>query len=37
MDSKQIGMILVALLLLLVAGTWLPVFIGWMADVLSAG
>ena len=35
MDAKQIGMIVVALLLLLVAGTWLPVFTSWMQTTLG--
>lgn len=37
MDAKQVGLIVLALVLMLVAGVWLPVLIGWMADVLSAG
>ena len=35
MDAKQVGLIIVALLLMLVAGVWLGEFIGWMMDVLS--
>ena len=35
MDAKQVGLIIIALLLMLVAGVWLGEFIGWMADVLS--
>lgn len=35
MDAKQVGLIVLALVLMLVAGVWLGEFTGWMMDVLT--